>query len=104
MADEIDYKILGDDLQAVVVTLDPGEAVIAEAGAMMYMRGGIQMATTLDPNAQGGGLLSKLLAGGKRMLSGDSFFVTVFANAGTRRSDVAFAAPTPGRVLAVELR
>jgi len=104
MADEIDFRILGDDLQAVVVTLDPGEAVIAEAGAMMYMREGIQMATTLDPNQHGGGLFSKLLAGGKRLLSGDSFFVTVFANAGGRRSDVAFASPTPGKILPVNLQ
>jgi uncharacterized protein (TIGR00266 family) len=104
MADEIDFRILGDDLQAVVVTLDPGEAVIAEAGAMMYMREGIQMATTLDPNQQGGGLFSKLLSGGKRLLSGDSFFVTVFANGGRSRSDVAFASPTPGKILPVNLR
>ena len=103
MADEIDFRILGDDLQAVVVTLDPGEAVIAEAGAMMYMREGIEMATTLDPNQQGGGLFAKILQGGKRLLSGDSFFVTVFANAGVRRSDVAFASPTPGKILPVNL-
>ncbi|HZF67093.1 MAG TPA: TIGR00266 family protein [Gemmatirosa sp.] len=103
-ADEIDYQILGEDLQAVVITLDPGEAVVAEAGAMMYMREGIEMATTLDPNAQGGGLFGKLLQGGKRMLSGDSFFVTVFMNQGQRRSDVAFSAPTPGRVIPIDLR
>jgi uncharacterized protein (TIGR00266 family) len=103
MADEIDYQIIGEDLQAVIVTLDPGEAVVAEAGAMMYMREGIDMATTLDPNAQGGGLLGKLLQGGKRILSGDSFFVTVFTNAGRARSDVAFSAPTPGRVIPIDL-
>lgn len=102
-ADEIDYQILGEDLQAVVVTLDPGEAVVAEAGAMMYMREGIEMATTLDPNQQGGGLFAKLLQGGKRILSGDSFFVTVFANHGSRRSDVAFSAATPGRVIPIDL-
>ena len=103
-ADEIDYRILGEDLQAVVVTLDPGEAVVAEAGAMMYMREGIEMATTLDPNSQGGGLFSKLLQGGKRLLSGDSFFVTVFANGGRQRADVAFASPTPGKVVPLDLR
>jgi uncharacterized protein (TIGR00266 family) len=103
-ADEIDYKILGEDLQAVVITLDPGEAVVAEAGAMMYMREGIEMATTLDPNGQSGGLLGKLLQGGKRMLSGDSFFVTLFSNQGQQRSDVAFSAPTPGRVIPIDLR
>lgn len=103
-ADEIDYQILGEDLQAVVITLDPGEAVVAEAGAMMYMRDGIEMATTLDPNQQGGGLFSKLIQGGKRVLSGDSFFVTVFANGGAHRTDVAFSSPTPGRVIPVDLR
>lgn len=103
-ADEIDYQILGEDLQAVVVTLDPGEAVIAEAGAMMYMREGIEMATTLDPNQQASGILAKLIQGGKRVLSGDTFFVTVFANHGAHRTDVAFSAPTPGRVIPVDLR
>ena len=78
MADEIDYTIIGDDLQAVIITLDPGEMVIAEAGAMMYMQDGIVMNTTLDPNAQGGGLLGKLFQGAKRSLSGDTFFVTTF--------------------------
>ena len=102
-ADEIDYQILGEDLQAVVITLDPGEAVVAEAGAMMYMRDGIEMATTLDPNAENTGLVAKLIQGGKRVLSGDTFFVTVFANHGPHRSDVAFSAPTPGRVIPVNL-
>jgi uncharacterized protein (TIGR00266 family) len=102
-ADAIDYQILGEDLQAVVITLDPGEAVVAEAGAMMYMREGIEMATTLDPNQQGSGIFAKLVQGGKRVLSGDSFFVTVFANHGAHRSDVAFSAPTPGRVVPVDL-
>lgn len=105
MADEVDFKLIGDDLQGVIVTLDPGEAVIAEAGAFMYMEAGIQMATTLDATGSGSkGLFSKLLAGGKRMLSGDSFFITMFANAATRRQDVAFAAPHPGKIYPIELR
>lgn len=103
MADQIDYRIIGDDLQAVIVTLDPGEAVVAEAGAMMYMQDGITMATTLDATGRRTGLLDKLLAGGKRILSGDSFFVTLFANEGTRRRDVAFSAPYPGKILPVDL-
>ncbi len=103
MADQIDYRILGDDLQAVVITLDPGEAVVAEAGAMMYMREGIEMATTMDPAGQSGGLFSKLLQGGKRLLAGESFFVTMFMNQGRGRSDVAFAAPTPGRIVPLDL-
>jgi uncharacterized protein (TIGR00266 family) len=104
-ADVIDYRLIGDDLQAVIVTLDPGEAVVAEAGAMMYMQDGIRMATTLDASGRGGGgLFDKLLGAGKRVLSGDSFFVTLFMNESNRRRDVAFAAPYPGKIQPVELR
>jgi uncharacterized protein (TIGR00266 family) len=103
MADVIDYQLIGDDMQAVVVTLDPGEAVTAEAGAMMYMEYGIRMATTLDQSGQGGGLFGKLLGAGKRVLMGESFFVTVFANEASKRQDVAFAAPYPGKIQPIEL-
>ncbi|HWJ16341.1 MAG TPA: TIGR00266 family protein [Gemmatimonadaceae bacterium] len=104
MADEIDYKLIGDDLQAVIITLDPGEMVLAEAGAMMYMQDGIVMNTTLDPNAQGGGLMNKLFQGAKRALSGDTFFVTTFANAANGRQDVAFSSHFPGKIRPVDLR
>lgn len=104
MADEIDYHLIGDDLQAVIITLDPGEMVIAEAGAMMYMQDGIVMNTTLDPNAQGGGLMGKLFAGAKRALSGNTFFVTTFANAANRQQDVAFSSHFPGKIKPVDLR
>ncbi len=102
-ADVIDYQLIGDDLQGVVITLDPGEGVMAEAGAMLFMEEGIEMATTLDPNNQGGGLFGKLLGAGKRVLAGESFFVTMFANGSTRRRDVAFAAPIPGKIMAIDL-
>jgi uncharacterized protein (TIGR00266 family) len=102
-ADEIDYRLIGDDLQAVIVTLDPGEAVTAEAGAMMYMEDGIRPITTLDPNNEGGGLLGKLMGGAKRVLSGDSFMMTVFVNEATQRRDVAFASPFPGKIQAVNV-
>ncbi|HEY0971340.1 MAG TPA: TIGR00266 family protein [Gemmatimonadales bacterium] len=102
-ADVIDYRLIGDDLQAVVVTLDPGEAVIAEAGGMMYMQDGIRMATTLDVTGQGGGLFGKLMSAGKRMITGESFFITMFANEASQRRDVAFAAPFPGKILAADL-
>src|SRR4029450_301307 len=98
MADEIDYKLIGDDLQAVIITLDPGEMVLAEAGAMMFMQDGIVMNTTLDPNQQGGGLMGRLFQGAKRALAGDSFFVTTFANGAKTRQEVAFAAPYPGKI------
>lgn len=102
-ADQIDYEILGDDLQAVVVTLDPGEAVVAEAGAMMYMQDGIEMGTSLSMKKDSGGLMGRLFEAGKRLVTGDSFFITFFTNSGRERADVAFAAPYPGRVVAVEL-
>jgi uncharacterized protein (TIGR00266 family) len=104
MSDEIDYRLIGDDLQAVIITLDPNEMVIAEAGAMMYMEDGIVMQTTLDPNAQGGGMLGKLMQGARRALTGDSFFVTTFGNSANKRRDVAFASPYPGKITPIDLR
>ena len=76
-SDVVEYRVVGDDLQAVIITLDPGEAVMAEAGTMMYMEDGIEVATTLDPNSTGGGLFGKLIGAGKRVLSGESFFITI---------------------------
>jgi uncharacterized protein (TIGR00266 family) len=103
-SDVLDYELIGDDLQAVIVTLDPGEMVIAEAGAMMFMEQGIEMNTTLDPNKQGGGMLGKLFAGAKRALSGDTFFITTFANGASSRRRVAFSSPFPGKIKPVDLR
>lgn len=102
-SDIIDYRIVGDDMQGVIVTLDPGEAVMAEAGSMMYMEDGIQVATTLDPNSTGAGMFSKLLGAGKRILTGESFFITMFGNGASQRRDVAFAAPMPGKVFVADL-
>ena len=102
-ARRIRRELIGDDLQAVIVTLDPGETVIAEAGAMMFMESGIEMNTTLDPNKQGGGLMNKLFQGAKRALSGDTFFVTTFANAANGRQDVAFSSHFPGKIKPVDL-
>jgi uncharacterized protein (TIGR00266 family) len=104
MAHEIDYRLIGDDMQAVIVTLDPAETVVAEAGAMMYMQDDIDMNTSLDPSGSGSGLMGRLLKGAKRALAGDSFFVTTFTNEGRRRRDVAFAAPYPGKILPIDLR
>ncbi|HUQ80983.1 MAG TPA: TIGR00266 family protein [Gemmatimonadaceae bacterium] len=104
MADEIDYKLIGDDLQGVIITLDPGEAVVAEAGSMMYMQSGIQMATSMDMSGRGGGkFFDKLMSAGKRVLAGDSFFVTWFTNVANKRQDVAFAAPYPGKIQPIDL-
>jgi uncharacterized protein (TIGR00266 family) len=102
-ADVIDYEILGDDLQAVVITLDPGEAVVAEAGAMMYMEDDVEMATSMSMTEEDGGLFGKMFKAGKRMVTGESFFITFFANHGQDRRDVGFAAPYPGHVMPLEL-
>lgn len=104
MADVIDYKIIGDDLQAVIITLDTGERIIAEAGAMMFMQDGIRMETTLDPNGVGGGMVGKGLGGAKRALGGDSFFMTSFTNEAGPPRQVAFAAVTPGKAHPVDLK
>ena len=98
-ADEIDYKLVGDDMQFVEITLDPGETVIAEAGTMMYMSAGIRMETVLgDPNRQQG-LLGKLVDAGKRAVTGESLFLTTFTAAGAAREQVSFAAPYPGKII-----
>ena len=93
-ADVIDYRILGDDMQIVEIELDPGEGVRAEAGAMMYMEQGIEMQTST-----GGGIFK----GFKRMLTGESFFITSFVNAGGRKARVAFGAPYPGKIIPLDL-
>lgn len=103
MPDIIDHEIIGDDLQAVIITLDPQESVVAEAGAMMYMEDDIEMGTSLSMTEDGAGLMGKLFKAGKRLVTGESFFITIFANGGGQRRDVAFAAPYPGRVIPVEL-
>ncbi len=104
VAHEIDYEIFGDDMQYVEVTLDPREAVIAEAGAMMFMTAGIQMETVFgDPNQHGSGFWNKMVSAGKRVLTGESLFVTVFSNVAARRETVAFGAPYPGRIEALHL-
>jgi uncharacterized protein (TIGR00266 family) len=105
MADEIDYQLIGDDLQGVIVTLDPEEAVVAEAGAMMYMQDGIRMLTSMDMSGKGGGrFVDRLFAAGKRVLAGDSFFVTIFINETAMRRDIAFASPYPGKIQPIDLK
>lgn len=101
--DVIDYQIIGDDLQAVIVTLDPGEAMVAEAGAMMYLEDGIEMGTSLSMKKGQGGILGKLFEAGKRAVTGESFFVTIFANEGGERADCAFGAPYPGHIVPIDL-
>ncbi len=105
-AHEIDFKIYGEDLQFVEVELDPGESAVAEAGAMMYMTSGIEMDTVFgDGSSQSasGGLLNKLMGAGKRLITGESLFMTVFTNAGNGKQQVAFAAPYAGRIVPMDL-
>ncbi|MEB1548993.1 TIGR00266 family protein [Xanthomonas campestris pv. campestris] len=108
-ADEIDYRIVGNDMQFVEVELDPGESAIAEAGALMYKDAAVQMDTVFGDGShdgQGGssgGLMGKLLSAGKRVVTGESMFTTVFTHAGSGKAKVAFAAPYPGTVLALRL-
>jgi uncharacterized protein (TIGR00266 family) len=104
-ADEIDYEIFGNEMQYVEVTLDPGEMVTADAGAMMYMTTGIRMDTVFgDPSQnQQGGFLGKVLTAGKRVLTGESLFITTFTNAASGREKVAFAAPYPGKIVPLDI-
>ena len=101
---EIDYKIFGDDMQYVEIELDPNEATVAEAGGMMYMDDGIEMETVFgDGSQQQGGFLGSLVGAGKRLLTGESLFMTVFLNRSSGRRKVAFGAPYPGKIIPVHL-
>jgi uncharacterized protein (TIGR00266 family) len=102
--DIVDYEIFGNEMQYVEVELDPGEAAIGEAGAMMMMHDGIEMDTIFgDGSAQQGGLFGKLLGAGKRLVTGESLFTTIFHNEGKGKARVAFAAPYPGKIIPVDL-
>lgn len=104
VADVIDYQLFGDDMQFAEVTLDPGEMVIAEAGAMMFMTSGIKMETVFgDPSQKGQGFWGKMMSAGKRVLTGESLFMTTFSNIAQRREVVAFAAPYPGKIIPLHL-
>lgn len=101
---EVDYHIYGDDLQFVEVELDPAEAVVAEAGGMMYMDDGIEMETIFgDGSQQSSGFLGALMGAGKRLLTGESLFMTVFQNRAAGKKRVAFGAPYPGKIIPVHL-
>ncbi len=105
-ADEIEYKIFGTEMQFTEIELDPGESVIAEAGAMMYKDSTIDMDTIFgDGSAQSsqGGFFGKLMGAGKRLLTGESLFMTVFSNKGRDKAKVAFGAPYPGNIIPVHL-
>ena len=105
-AHDIDFKIFGEDMQFVEVELDPGESAVAEAGSMMYMTEAIKMETIFGDGSQQqqSGIMGALLGAGKRLLTGESLFMTVFTNQGSGKHRVAFAAPYAGRILALDLK
>ena len=103
--DVVDYEIKGSEMQFVEVELDPGEAAVGEAGSMMFMDAGIGMDTVFgDGGAQQGGFFGKLLGAGKRLVTGESLFTTVYTNQVSAKQRVAFAAPYPGKILPMDLR
>ena len=103
---EIDYKIYGEELQFVEIELDPNETAVAESGAMMMMDDGIEMQTIFGDGSQQqqGGLLGKLMSAGKRMLVGESLFMTAFTNTGQGKKKVSFAAPYTGKIIPLDLQ
>lgn len=101
---EVDYKIIGDDIQIVEVELDPGETVVAEAGAMNYMDDGITFEAKMgDGSNPDEGVFGKFMSVGKRVLTGESIFMTHFTNRGIEKKRVAFAAPYPGKIVPIDM-
>ena len=101
---EVDYEVLGDDIQIVEVELDPGETVIAEAGAMNYMEEGITFEAKMGDGSQpDSGFFGKLMSAGQRVLTGESVFMTHFSNSGSTKRRVSFAAPYPGKIVPINL-
>lgn len=105
VADDIDFEIKGQELQFVEVELDPGESAVAEAGALVWKDASIDMTTVFGDGRsdQGGGFMGKLLGAGKRLVTGESLFTTVFTHQGRGKARVAFASPTPGAILPIKL-
>lgn len=106
VADDIDYEIKGQELQFVEIELDPGESAVAEAGAFIWKDASIGMTTVFgdgSAGATGGGFMDKLLGAGKRLVTGESLFTTVFTHQGSGKARVAFAAPTPGAIVPLKL-
>lgn len=103
--DVVDYEIKGSEMQFVEVELDPGEAAVGEAGSLFFMDAGIAMDTVFgDGSNPGGGFLGKLLGAGKRLVTGESLFTTVYTNNTGSKQRVAFGAPYPGKIVPMDLR
>jgi uncharacterized protein (TIGR00266 family) len=102
--DVVDYEIKGAEMQFVEVELDPGEAAVGEAGSMFFMDAGIGMEAVFGDGSNQGGFFGKLLGAGKRLITGESLFTTVYTNHGSGKARVAFAAPHPGKIIPMDLR
>jgi uncharacterized protein (TIGR00266 family) len=106
-ADEIDYEVFGHEMQYVEIELDPDESAVAEAGSMMYMSNGIEMETIFGDGSaasEGGGFLDKMLGAGKRLITGEGLFTTVFTFKGRDKGKIAFASPYPGKIIPLDLK
>ena len=104
VADDIDFEIKGQELQFLEIELDPGESAVAEAGAMVWKDASVQMSTVFGDGTGGeGGFMGKLLGAGKRLVTGESLFTTVYTHQGTGKARVAFSAPVPGAILPIKL-
>jgi len=105
LADDIDFEIKGQELQFLEIELDPGESAVAEAGSFVWKDAGVEMTTVFGDGSgdQGGGFMGKLLGAGKRLVTGESLFTTVFTHNGQGKARVAFASPTPGSILPLNL-
>ncbi|MFS0849348.1 TIGR00266 family protein [Novosphingobium panipatense] len=105
ISDDVDFEIKGQDLQFVEIELDPGESAVAEAGSMVWKDSSIDMTTVFGDGSadQGGGFMGKLLGAGKRLVTGESLFTTVFTHRGHGKARVSFAAPVPGAILPIKL-
>lgn len=106
MSHEIDYKIIGNEMQAVEIELDPQESVIAESGSMMSMKNDIEMSTIFgdgSKESENKGFFGKMVGAGKRLLTGESLFMTIFTHQGAGKSHVTFAAPYPGKIIPIDL-
>ena len=102
--DVIDYQIFGSEMQYVEIELDPSEAAVAEAGGMMYMENGVEMETIFgDGSQQKSGFMGALMGAGKRLLTGESLFMTIFMNRSAGKKKVAFSSPYPGKIIPLDL-
>lgn len=105
IAHELDYKIHGDEMQCVEIEMDPQESLIAEAGSLMMMESGIQMSTIFgDGSGKDNSILGKLFSAGKRVLTGESLFLTAYSNTSDQKRKATFASPYPGKIIPIDLR